>query len=521
MNDSEKNREQLILEVTEMRDRVAKLETSKNLDHYRTLAESTSDIVYILDKDGSLLYANRSAAERIGISQEALVGKKQEDLFPPEMARLHLERIRRIFETAEAGERDELFQFGPKKIWLNVRSIPLKDEQGRVVSVMGVCRDVTDRKQAEEALRKAHDELEERVTERTAELSKTTEALRRSEERFRSYFELGLMGMAVSGRDRRWLEINDRLCEILGYSRNELLQKNFSDLMHPGDRKAGSKTYQALMAGEIDNCTVERRYIRKDGNVVYLTVFAKSFHSEDGKVDHILALFEDVTQHKKAQQALQKEHRTLKHLLQSSDHERQLIAYEIHDGLAQQLAGAIMQFQIFDHLKETKPGDAAKAYNAGVTMLHQGHFEARRLIHGVRPPILDESGVVEAVAHLVHEESRQKGPKIEFQSRVVFDRLAPILENAIYRIIQEALTNARIHSKSKKVRVGLLQKNEHVRIVVRDWGIGFSPDDVKENCYGLEGIRERARLLGGKCSIRTVPGKGTQISVELPLVARD
>jgi two-component system sensor histidine kinase UhpB len=329
------------------------------------------------------------------------------------------------------------------------------------------------------------------------------------------------MGMAVSGRDRRWLEINDRLCEILGYSRNELLQKNFSDLMHPGDRKAGSKTYQALMAGEIDNCTVERRYIRKDGNVVYLTVFAKSFHSEDGKVDHILALFEDVTQHKKAQQALQKEHRTLKHLLQSSDHERQLIAYEIHDGLAQQLAGAIMQFQIFDHLKETKPGDAAKAYNAGVTMLHQGHFEARRLIHGVRPPILDESGVVEAVAHLVHEESRQKGPKIEFQSRVVFDRLAPILENAIYRIIQEALTNARIHSKSKKVRVGLLQKNEHVRIVVRDWGIGFSPDDVKENCYGLEGIRERARLLGGKCSIRTVPGKGTQISVELPLVARD
>ena len=304
-------------------------------------------------------------------------------------------------------------------------------------------------------------------------------------------------------------------------ARNELLQKKYSDLMHPGDLKAGNKTYQALIAGEIDHCTVERRYIRKDGNVVYLTVFAKCFRSPDGKVDHILALFEDVTQHKKAQQALQKEHRTLKHLLQSSDHERQLIAYEIHDGLAQQLAGAIMQFQIFDHLKETKPGEAGKAYNAGVAMLHQGHFEARRLIHGVRPPILDESGVVEAIAHLVHEESRQKGPKIEFQSRVDFDRLAPILENAIYRIIQEALTNARIHSKSKKVRVGLLQKNGHVRIEIRDWGIGFSPDDIKENCYGLEGIRERARLLGGRCGIRTVIGKGTQITVELPLAGRD
>jgi signal transduction histidine kinase len=124
------------------------------------------------------------------------------------------------------------------------------------------------------------------------------------------------------------------------------------------------------------------------------------------------------------------------------------------------------------------------------------------------------------VAHLVHEESRQKGPKIEFQSRVDFDRLAPILENAIYRIIQEALTNARIHSKSQKVRVGLLQKNDHVRIVIRDWGIGFTPNDVKENCYGLEGIRERARLLGGRCGIRTGPGKGTRIRVELPLVER-
>ena len=155
MNDSEKNREQLLLELAEMRDRVAKLETSKNPDRYRTLAESTSDIVYILDKDGVLLYANRSAAERIGISQEALVGKKQEDLFPPELARSHAEHIRRVFQTAEAGEMDELIQFGPDTFWLNIRSIPLKDEQGRVVSVMGVGRDITDRKLAEQELTKS------------------------------------------------------------------------------------------------------------------------------------------------------------------------------------------------------------------------------------------------------------------------------------------------------------------------------------------------------------------------------
>ena len=87
-----------------------------------------------------------------------------------------------------------------------------------------------------------------------------------------------------------------------------------------------------------------------------------------------MGIFRDITERKQAEEALAKEHRNLKHLLQSSDHERQLIAYEIHDGLAQQLAGAIMQFHTFDHLKETKPKEAADAYHAAMTMLRQGHL---------------------------------------------------------------------------------------------------------------------------------------------------
>ena len=235
----------------------------------------------------------------------------------------------------------------------------------------------------------------------------------------------------------------------------------------------------------------------------------------------VMAVIRDITERKRAEETLQKEHRTLKHLLQSSDHERQLIAYEIHDGLAQQLAGAIMQFQTYAHLKDKKPKLAAKAYDAGMTMLQQGHFEARRLIAGVRPPILDESGVVAAVGHLVNEQSRLKGPKIEYRSRVDFDRLAPIVENAIYRIVQEGLTNACQHSKSEKVRVSLVQREDRVRIEIRDWGIGFDTKAVQENRFGLEGIRQRARLLGGKCSIRSTTGKGTRITVELPVVARE
>lgn len=193
----------------------------------------------------------------------------------------------------------------------------------------------------------------------------------------------------------------------------------------------------------------------------------------------------------------------------------------IHDGLAQLLAGAIMQFQIYEHAKDAHPAQATKAYKGGVALLRQGHAEARRIISGVRPPILDESGVIAAVAHLVHDPSVEPGPKIDFHSRTEFDRLPPILENAIYRIVQEGLTNARKHSKSPKVRVSLVQRGDQVRIEIRDWGIGFDPKAVKENRFGLAGIQERARLLGGKCGIHSTLGEGTSIVVELPLLLKE
>ena len=185
-----------------------------------------------------------------------------------------------------------------------------------------------------------------------------------------------------------------------------MVERKGTDFIHPDDVESARRDYGRLLAGEADHYTKDRRYVRKDGKVIYFTVFFKMFRSEKGTVGHVLGLFDDVTERRLAQELLQREHRTLKHLLESSDHERQTIACEIHDGLAQQLAGAIMQLQTYLHQKETNPKLAAKAYDAGMTMLQQGHFEARRLIAGVRPLILDESGVVAAVGHLVNEQRR-------------------------------------------------------------------------------------------------------------------
>ncbi len=126
-----------------------------------------------------------------------------------------------------------------------------------------------------------------------------------------------------------------------------------------------------------------------------------------------------------------------------------------------------------------------------------------------------------AVAHLVNEQRLQYDLKIEFHGDVSFHRLVPILENAVYRVVQEALTNACRHSKSERVRVEVVQCNGALRIKVQDWGVGFNPAAIEEDHFGLEGIRERARLLGGATVIESSPEQGTSITVELPLVLRE
>jgi len=232
-------------------------------------------------------------------------------------------------------------------------------------------------------------------------------------------------------------------------------------------------------------------------------------------------LHREIEQRKRTEDALHAEKQGLRRMLEMQDRDRRLITYEIHDGLTQQLTAANMQFQSFEQLLEADRDAAFEVFHAGQRLVTQGLAEARRIISGLRPPILDESGVVAAIEHLVCDRGDSHEPRIEFHSDVQFDRLQPVLENSLFRIVQESLTNARQHSKSDKVRVSMTQQNDRVHLEIRDWGEGFDPDGVQGHCFGLRGIRERARLLRGEATIDSEPGKGTHIFVDLPLFEID
>jgi signal transduction histidine kinase len=219
---------------------------------------------------------------------------------------------------------------------------------------------------------------------------------------------------------------------------------------------------------------------------------------------------------------MERELQALRKKLRASERERQLIYCEMHDGLAQQLGAAIMQFQIHEHLlRDRHPGRAYKAYRAGVQMLQQALSEARRLISGAGPPILGEQGIAAALSHLVCQLSAANGPSITLHTDTEVQRLAKPLEHAIYRIAQESIANALQHSSSDTVKLSLFREEDKLRMEVEDWGVGFDLSSVDENRFGLSGIRERTRLLGGECSIKSELGKGTCVRVVLPILEFD
>jgi signal transduction histidine kinase len=235
-----------------------------------------------------------------------------------------------------------------------------------------------------------------------------------------------------------------------------------------------------------------------------------------GEVPCVVAVGTNVTEWRSAAEGLQKERQLLRQWLDLQERDRRRASHQIHEGLAQPLFGAMLQFEGF---REAHGRDTAAAWRMFDTALHLlcGVVDqSRRLISALRPPILDESGIIAAVEYLVMESGGDPSPAIEFVHDVRFKRLAAPVEGCLFRILSEGLQNAIRHSRSPRICIEIRQDDQVLRLGVRDWGVGFDPHAAHEDRFGLQGIRERVQLLGGQVAIETGPNRGTHLLVEVP-----
>jgi len=247
-----------------------------------------------------------------------ILGIKPEDVYSDPLGflpgMLYQEELEPLFESiADAAEnlttwhREMRCRTSDGEVkWIRAISRPHSLPDGTVL-FNGVFLDITDLKSAEARLQEAHDVLEDRVIHRTIELQESNQKLQKeigerkraeqwllkSEEQLRSFFELGMVGMAVTSPDKYWEEVNPQLCKMLGYSEDELTRKTWDELTHPEDLETEKAHFERILSGVVSEYAIDKRFIRKDGQPVCAVISVKCVYDSQGDVENLVMLVRD------------------------------------------------------------------------------------------------------------------------------------------------------------------------------------------------------------------------------------
>jgi signal transduction histidine kinase len=242
----------------------------------------------------------------------------------------------------------------------------------------------------------------------------------------------------------------------------------------------------------------------------------------EGQVQGAVAIWRDVTERKRLEDERARLYRELaEHLLAAQEAERRRVAYEVHDDLAAVAASAHQHLQAFARHHRPRSPRARAEFDRGLELAQRTVREARRVMAHLRPTTLHDLGLAEAL-RLQVEELRMEGWHVTYQEALGAERLPPLMETALFRVAQEALTNARKHAQTTAVHMRVERAEREVRLVVEDEGRGFVPEAIMPGTadgerVGLPGMRERVAMLGGHCVVESQPGAGTRVSVVVPL----
>jgi len=368
------------------------------------------------------------------------------------------------------------------------------------------------RQLVEDELRKAHEELEIRVRERTASLAEKTASLEQKTNELLEQAQMldqandAIFVRTVADTISYWNEGAER---VYGWTKEEAIGRSAHDLLHtefpiPFDEIKTKDTWEG-----------ELRHTKRDGSKIIVASRWRALRDPLGNTTGWLEINTDITSRKRAEEAA----RALSaRILSLQDNERRRIARGLHDSLGQYLVALKMNL---DRMQASAP-EQEQLVSESSDIVNRCLAETRTVSHLLHPPLLDESGLVSAVRLYVDEFSRRSGIAADFQASPERMRLPSETEIALFRAIQEGLTNVHRHSGASSVEIRLTLDEKRVRLEIRDNGKGIPQDRLHrvtegapEVGVGLAGMRERLREMNGSLEIQS-DASGTTLLITAP-----
>lgn len=503
--------------------------------NFRTLADTTSAVILIF-RDDQVLYVNAAAESVTGYSQQELLLQSTSLLIPADQREVIRSRVASVLQGQQRSLRYEALirtRSGEER-WLDVTLGRIEFEQQLAGLVTAF--DITERKQAEETLRQRNRELSalNQVTEAVSlflDLPAVLNTLHRL---------LAEQLHVAAGAILLYHETNDCLsiesawglsasvtemldCMPVTHAYNEQVVREKFSVLQQNIQCEAPALYQVLQA---DNPSL-RSYlgvpILAQGEIQgVIDLFDTAFTTDQARFFGMLGqhvgtaiqkarLFDEV---RIGQERLQ----TLSHrLVQVQEEERRMIARELHDEVGQILTGLNLSLELIARLPiEQVPMRLGEAQE----MINDLMMRVREMSLELRPPMLDDLGLLPALVWHFERYTGQTGIQVIFKhSGLERQRFTSEIETAVYRLVQEALTNVARYAGVQEATVRLWVGHGMLGVQVEDAGNGFDPETAlaSHSSSGLSGMRERALLLGGQCSIESAPGEGSCIVVEIPL----
>jgi len=458
---------------------------------FGSLSQNVQVGILQADLDGSCVYANESWCELSGLTIGETLGHRWSQAVHPDDLPSVMAKWQESIDSRQPYLNEvRLLRPDGAIRYVLAAAQPIRDQRGQITGFLGTVLDITSRRTAERLAREKDSLLRTLVDHSSA-------------------------AIYLKDSQGRYLLVNRRHLELFPQMR-EFQPGSTPFDWFPADLARSFIETDAEVFRTGQTITFRENLTRPgDPQRTYLSVKFPVL-DEGGAIMAVGGISADISDLEDARRELERRERLLRNLIEVQEEEKQLLCHEFHDGLIQYAVGSKM---LLEALRETALPESCRAVvDSVIDCLAKGIEDGRRSIRGIRPAALDDLGLRAALDDLA-DELRASGIGVETILDPSIDLLPASLQTTLYRIAQESFNNVRKHSGSPSVCLTVAQAAGRVELIAEDDGRGFDQAVAGGEGFGLLGVRERVRLVGGECAVESAPGRGTRLKVSLPVPA--